>query len=165
LAEKHSHELAPTGKAASVALGFVLANCSLKLDSRKQLQQLTENAAYSIHGGSLAWVIWFCREPISPLQRLTKPGLFWLSERLYTHSAYATQVNCLDRRHFGSKLATLSSVPAYLSLRGGSTEPAPGSQPAHRGGNMQSRTLTWFAATVLFVALALPLQLAAQGQK
>jgi hypothetical protein len=30
---------------------------------------------------------------------------------------------------------------------------------------MQSRTLTWFAATVLFVALALPLQLAAQGQK
>jgi hypothetical protein len=66
LAEKHGHELAPTSKATSVALGLMLANRCFKLDTRKQLQQLTENAAYSIHGGSLAAVIWFCLEPISP---------------------------------------------------------------------------------------------------
>jgi len=66
LAEKHGHELAPTSKTASVALGFVLANGGLKIYSRKQLQQLAENAAYSIHGGSLASVIWFSAEPNSP---------------------------------------------------------------------------------------------------
>jgi hypothetical protein len=66
LAEQHGHELAPTSKATSVALGLMLANRSLKFDSGKQLQQLTENAAYSIHGGSLASVIWFSAEPNLP---------------------------------------------------------------------------------------------------
>jgi hypothetical protein len=37
LAEKHGYELAPTSKAASVALGLMLADCCFKLDSRKQL--------------------------------------------------------------------------------------------------------------------------------
>jgi len=45
-------------KVKSVTLGLMLTNCCLKLHSRKHLQQLAENAAYSIHGGSLASVIW-----------------------------------------------------------------------------------------------------------
>jgi hypothetical protein len=66
LAEQHGHELAPTGKPARVALRLMLLDGSLKLDARKQLQQLAENTAYSIHGESLASVIWFSPEPISP---------------------------------------------------------------------------------------------------
>ena len=66
MAEQHGHKLAPTTEPAGVALGFVLADCGLKLDSRKQLQPLTENAAYSIHGGGLASVMGFSLEPISP---------------------------------------------------------------------------------------------------
>jgi hypothetical protein len=37
-----------------------------ELDSRKQLQQPAENTACSIHDESLASVIWFLPEPISP---------------------------------------------------------------------------------------------------
>jgi hypothetical protein len=55
LTEQHSHELAPTGEPASVTLRFMLANCCFELYPGKQLQQLAENAAYSIHGGSLAF--------------------------------------------------------------------------------------------------------------
>jgi hypothetical protein len=44
----------------------MLLDGSFKLDSRKQLQQLAENTAYSIHGESFASVIWFSPEPISP---------------------------------------------------------------------------------------------------
>jgi len=44
----------------------MLLDGGFKLDARKQLQQLTENTAYSIHGGSLASMIWFSAEPISP---------------------------------------------------------------------------------------------------
>jgi hypothetical protein len=66
LAEQHGHELAPTGKTARVALRLMLLDGGFKLDSRKQLQQLAENTAYSIHGGSLPSVIWFSPEPISP---------------------------------------------------------------------------------------------------
>jgi hypothetical protein len=65
LAEQHGHELAPTSKAAGVAFSFMLPDCGLELHAGKQLQQLTENAAYSIHGGSLASVIWFSPEPNS----------------------------------------------------------------------------------------------------
>jgi hypothetical protein len=39
-----------------MALGPMLANRRFKLNSRKQSQQLNENAAYSIHGGSLTSV-------------------------------------------------------------------------------------------------------------
>lgn len=53
LAEQHGHELAPTGKPARVALRLMLLDGSFKLDSRKQLQQLAENTAYSLHGESL----------------------------------------------------------------------------------------------------------------
>src|SRR5437016_5248176 len=56
LTEQHGHELAPTGKPSCMALRRMSANRCFKLDSRKQLQQLTKNAAYSIHGGnSLPW--------------------------------------------------------------------------------------------------------------
>ena len=54
LAEQHGDELTPAGKASSVPLGSMLANCSLELGPRKQLQKLAENTAYSIHGGCLS---------------------------------------------------------------------------------------------------------------
>jgi hypothetical protein len=41
----------------------MLADGCFELDARKQLQQLAENAAYSIHCGSLASVIWFWLNP------------------------------------------------------------------------------------------------------
>jgi hypothetical protein len=66
LTEQHGHELAPARKATRVALSFMLVDGCFELDAGKQLQQLTENAAYSIHGGSLASVIWFSAEPNSP---------------------------------------------------------------------------------------------------
>jgi hypothetical protein len=66
LTEQHGHDLASTGKPAHVALCLMLLDGGFKLDARKQLQQLTENTAYSIHGGSLAAVIWFSAESISP---------------------------------------------------------------------------------------------------
>src|SRR5712691_10490283 len=56
-----------------------------------------------------------------------------------------------------------SAAPSRLFLRSGSTGPGRDSQP-HAGGNMKSRILTWSTATFLFVALAIPLRLAAQGQ-
>jgi hypothetical protein len=66
LTEQHGHELAPTGKTAPMALRLMRLDGGFKLDARKQLQPLTENTAYSIHGGSLASVIWFSAEPNSP---------------------------------------------------------------------------------------------------
>jgi hypothetical protein len=44
-------------------LRLMLANGCFELHAGKQLQQLTENAAYSIHGGSLASMIWLCQNP------------------------------------------------------------------------------------------------------
>jgi hypothetical protein len=53
LAKHHGHKLAPTGKPASVSLSLVLLDGLLELHSWKQLEQLGENATYSIHGGTL----------------------------------------------------------------------------------------------------------------
>jgi hypothetical protein len=47
MAEQHGRELAPTGEAASVALGPVFDDGSLELRAGKQLQHLAENAGYS----------------------------------------------------------------------------------------------------------------------
>ncbi len=49
----HGHELAPTGETARVPLGVMFLDGALELRSREQLEQLREDAAYSIHGGSL----------------------------------------------------------------------------------------------------------------
>ena len=54
LAEQHGDELAPAGEASRVSLALVLAHRGLELGTRKQLQNLAENAAYSIHGGCLS---------------------------------------------------------------------------------------------------------------
>ncbi|WP_245632531.1 hypothetical protein, partial [Edaphobacter aggregans] len=54
LAEQHGDELTPAGKASGVPLGSMLANRSLEIGARKQLQELAENTAYSIHGGCLS---------------------------------------------------------------------------------------------------------------
>jgi hypothetical protein len=43
-------KLAPTGEAPGVAFGLLLLDGPLEFDAGEQLQQLAENAAYSIHG-------------------------------------------------------------------------------------------------------------------
>jgi hypothetical protein len=53
LAKQHGHKLAPAGETAGMPFGFVLLDSLLELDAWKQLEQLRENAAYSIHGGNL----------------------------------------------------------------------------------------------------------------
>jgi hypothetical protein len=53
LAEKHGQELPPAGETTGVTLSFVLLYGLLKLSSRKQLEYLGENAAYSTQGGFL----------------------------------------------------------------------------------------------------------------
>jgi hypothetical protein len=52
LAEEHGHELSPAGEPSGMALGAVLADQLLKFQARKQLEDLRENAAYSLHGGT-----------------------------------------------------------------------------------------------------------------
>ena len=51
LAKQHGDELSPTAKTARASLGLVLAHGQFELATREQLQKLTKNAAYSIHGG------------------------------------------------------------------------------------------------------------------
>src|ERR1700730_8568732 len=51
--EQHRHKLTPTGEPARVPLRLVFLHRRCELGPREQLQQLCENAAYSIHGGSL----------------------------------------------------------------------------------------------------------------
>jgi hypothetical protein len=53
LAKHHGHKLAPARKTSGVPLRTVLDDGALELRSGKQLEYLGENAAYSIHGGSL----------------------------------------------------------------------------------------------------------------
>jgi hypothetical protein len=53
LTEQHGDELGPTAEAPRMMLRFMLADFGLKLRARDQLQNLTKNARYSIHGGSL----------------------------------------------------------------------------------------------------------------
>ena len=53
MAEHHSHKLTPATKTARVTLRLMLFHYSLKVLTREQLEDLRENAAYSIQGGSL----------------------------------------------------------------------------------------------------------------
>jgi len=53
LTKHHGHKLAPTGETSGMPFRTVLRNGMLKTVSWEQLEQLSENAAYSIHGGSL----------------------------------------------------------------------------------------------------------------
>jgi hypothetical protein len=51
LAKQHGDELPPTSEAARVSLGPVLAHELFEFQARKKLEELGENAAYSVHGG------------------------------------------------------------------------------------------------------------------
>jgi hypothetical protein len=51
LTEQHGDHLRPTAEAARMMLGLVFLDLGLKRQARDKLQNLTENAAYSIHGG------------------------------------------------------------------------------------------------------------------
>jgi hypothetical protein len=49
--KQHGNELPPAGEAARVPLGSVLRRQLLEFQTRKKLEKLRENAAYSVHGG------------------------------------------------------------------------------------------------------------------
>jgi hypothetical protein len=51
LAKKHGDELAPASEAARVPLGSVPPHQLLEFQARKKMEDLRENAAYSVHGG------------------------------------------------------------------------------------------------------------------
>jgi hypothetical protein len=59
MTKQHRHHLAPTAKASSVMLRFMVPNCLLKLGPRKNSQNLRKNTAYSTHGGKLLVEIGF----------------------------------------------------------------------------------------------------------
>jgi hypothetical protein len=52
LAKQHGDELPPTSETARMPLGSMLTHQPFEFQTRKQLEQLRENAAYSIHGGT-----------------------------------------------------------------------------------------------------------------
>lgn len=59
-AEQHREELRPTAEPARMTPGFMFPDLGLKLQAGDELQNLAENTAYSIHGGSLRAVeVWF----------------------------------------------------------------------------------------------------------
>src|SRR5436309_12487259 len=49
MAEQHRHELIPTGEAAGMSFGLLLSGELLELRSGKDLEDLLEDAAYSVH--------------------------------------------------------------------------------------------------------------------
>ena len=53
LAKQHHNELLPIAETAGMALGLMLSDQGLELETREELQKLAENAGYSIHGGDL----------------------------------------------------------------------------------------------------------------
>ena len=50
LAEQHGDELSPTAEAARMPFGFVLPDRGFKAGARNKLENLRENAAYSVQG-------------------------------------------------------------------------------------------------------------------
>src|SRR5215469_4341795 len=60
LAEQHGDQLGPAAEAAGMPFSFMLPDFGLERQARDELQDLAENTAYSIHGGSLRVVdVWF----------------------------------------------------------------------------------------------------------
>jgi hypothetical protein len=58
LAEQHGHKLRPTGESSRVPFCFVFRYRCFKFDAGDELQELGENAAYSMQGGMLLGWIW-----------------------------------------------------------------------------------------------------------
>jgi hypothetical protein len=76
LAKQHGCKLSPAGKTTRVPLGVVLLHCLLEPLAGEQLQQLSKNAAYSIHGGTLLEIGFGFGNPIQP-NRKFRQNLIW----------------------------------------------------------------------------------------
>src|SRR5205807_5731903 len=76
LAKQHSCKLSPAAKTTHVPLGIVLLHCLLEPLAREQLQQLSKNAAYSIHGGTLLEIGFGFGNPIQA-NRKSRQNLIW----------------------------------------------------------------------------------------
>src|SRR5215467_6292321 len=57
MAEQHRHKLIPTSKSPRMPFRFRLFHCLLKIHSRKNLEQLIQNAAKSLHGADSSSLI------------------------------------------------------------------------------------------------------------
>src|SRR5712691_8753162 len=73
LAKQHRHELLPASEAARVPLRLVLPYPGFKLQPREPLQNLTEYAAYSLHGRASCCPLF--RFSLNPIQRYQNPCL------------------------------------------------------------------------------------------
>src|SRR6266498_315311 len=75
LAEHHRDELGPAGKVSRVPFGLMVADRRLEFRPRDQLQNLTEDAAYSVQGGIPVRLILVLAEPQFNLSRIPPAGL------------------------------------------------------------------------------------------
>src|SRR5665213_781136 len=119
LAKHHRDHLGPVRKASRVPLGLMILYRNLKLLPRNQRQDLTEYAAYSIHGGNSVHWFWFLPEPISNVTRastsspyagLTTPP-WWLESNLGSEREFMRMA--LRVRFRGCPLRTNS--PGYCN--------------------------------------------------
>jgi len=76
LAKQHRHKLIPAAEPARMPLGLMLLNQSFKLQSRKQLQQLRKNAAYSIQAETSTFSDWLFPGTQSNVS-VFRPYLIW----------------------------------------------------------------------------------------
>src|SRR5580700_1527036 len=76
MTEQHRHQLLPAGEAPLMSRRLVFLHARVKLQPREKLQNLTEYAAYSIHGrGLLSPLVSVLAEPDS---KRNSPCLFLL---------------------------------------------------------------------------------------
>jgi hypothetical protein len=92
LAKKHGDELPPTGETPGVAFASMPTHQPFKFQTRKQLEQLRKNAAYSVHGGTSSVEI--CRFGKT-------------TNSTYRVSAFSQKPN-LDKRKQRSRLSKLA---------------------------------------------------------
>src|SRR5437588_10940443 len=89
MAEQHRHELIPAGKTAGVTLGAMLSSQMFKLRSRKDVENLSENTAYSVHRRGTSCTFSFVRSTVqAPATSRHLPGanlkkLIWTGVLMY----------------------------------------------------------------------------------
>jgi hypothetical protein len=74
LAEQHGDELSPTAESARMPFGFMFTGRCVKAGSWNELQNLQENAAYSVQGWVLLWLVGLRKLNLSETLSLLLPG-------------------------------------------------------------------------------------------
>src|SRR5262252_6791299 len=71
MAEQHRYKLIPTSKPTRMPFCFGLLHRSLKIHSRKNLKQLTQDAAKSLHGADSSFLIAVFADTADRIQRIS----------------------------------------------------------------------------------------------